>query len=279
MTTSAPRLSVAVPLHRSGPFVDNIITNLERIRYAPLEVLISDRHGLDDAVDRLECWARGDARVRILRSRDCADWVTHYNDLLRAATGTYFCWMPHDDDVEPGYVERLVAGLEARPEAILAFGVMEAVGVDRDVPVQPFTPPPIAPDEPWTAGTAMNLLRSWELFRVVRGVMRRERVVSEGLFVPRVHGTVRADVCWAFALAVTAPFVFVPDARCTKRYRVGSASDGWHYGVRAAVDECRVMCRALWRSPAPRPVAARQIAALLWLAARRVAWRAANGRY
>jgi hypothetical protein len=84
---------------------------------------------------------------------------------------------------------------------------------------------------------------------------------------------VRADVCWAFTLALDAPFVFVPRARCVKRYYAESASAGWRYGVCAALDEGRVLCRALWRSPQPRFAAVGAGALLVVVAVLRAARR------
>jgi len=291
MTSARPLVTVAFPLYRSGPLVETVAANIDRLTYPNLEIVISDRHGDDDAIDRLASRFRDDPRVRVLCRHDRVTWVSHYNDLLSDARGTYFCWMPHDDEFRAGYVDTLAAALDARPDAILAFGVMRAERDDLDVPVGPFTAPPIharrpleienaerGPEVPadggWSLATAFRFLYGWDLFRVVRGLVRREEVMRRGLFVPATRGTVRADVCWAFSLAVAAPFAFVPDAICTKHYRRGSASAGWHYGVREAVDECRVLTRALVRSAHPRSHVLAGTAVLGAAAAASVVWRA-----
>ena len=86
--SGAPLVTIAVPLYRSARFVDNIVSNIAALTYDPVEILISDRHGFDDAIDQLEARYRRDPRVRILRARDGIDWAAHYNELLKAATGT-----------------------------------------------------------------------------------------------------------------------------------------------------------------------------------------------
>ncbi len=274
MTAGArPLVSVAVPLFRSARFVEHITATIDALRYPRLEVIISDRHQADGAIDRLERRYGADRRVRILRGTDGADWVTHYNDLLRAARGTYFCWMPHDDDYPPGYLEPLVNALEARPEALLAFGVMHAADAGGGVPVAPFVPPPIADGEPWSLRVALRWLVFWDLFVVARGLVRREDVVRRGLFLPRIHRTIMSDVCWAFAVAAAGPLVFAPAASCCKHYQASSASAGWHFGVRQAIDECAVMSRTIWRSVHPRREVLIAQAVLAYLAALRVGWR------
>ena len=82
-----PLVSVAIPLYRSRPFVDVIARNIEAIDYPSTEILISDRHQEDDALDILAARFAGNRRIRILRARDRLDWVDHYNLLLTAATG------------------------------------------------------------------------------------------------------------------------------------------------------------------------------------------------
>jgi GT2 family glycosyltransferase len=266
-------VTIAIPLFRSAPLVANITVNIDRLTYPNLEILISDRHLADDAIDQLERRYAGDPRVTFLRRHDEANWVTHYNDLLSTARGQYFCWMPHDDGYDEAYIDRLAAALDARPDAILAFGVM---GVEPDgaaVPVGPFTDPPLPGDGSWSLAAALRLLLSWELFRVVRGLVRREAVLAHQLLVPGLHQTVHADVCWAFSVAVTAPLVFVPEASCTKRYRAGSASSSWQYGIREAASEWRVMNRTLWRSSHPRAQVAFGSLVLGSLAIVRIGWR------
>jgi len=47
-------VSIFVPLYKSRPFLSNIKANLEALSYQLVEVLISDRHLLDDILDHLQ---------------------------------------------------------------------------------------------------------------------------------------------------------------------------------------------------------------------------------
>jgi hypothetical protein len=270
---STPLVTVACPLYRSAPHVETIAANIDRITYAPVEVLISDRHLLDDAIDRLAERYRDDARVRIIRDPDGADWVAHYNALVRAARGTYFCWMPHDDEYAPGYIESLAAGLDAAPDAILAFGVMESESRGRPVIMPPFTPAPTRPDEPPSPGLSLRLHYHWDLSYAMRGLFRRERMLAADLTLPRTDQLIFADVCWLFAMSLHGRFVFVPDARCRKVHYPSGASAAWTFGVRQAIDEWRTMRAAIARAPAPRRDRIAATAALSYVMAIRVAWR------
>src|SRR6187397_2030409 len=75
---AAPLVSVAIPLYRSRPFVDRIARNIETLDYPSVEILISDRHMDDDAIELLGARFAGDPRIRLLRANDRAGWVEHY---------------------------------------------------------------------------------------------------------------------------------------------------------------------------------------------------------
>jgi hypothetical protein len=108
----------------------------------------------------------------------------------------------------------------------------------------------------------------------MRGLVRREPVLGAGLLVPRTYQLVFADACWVFAVVLSGRALFVPAARCTKRFHASGASAGWHFGVREALSEWRTMLRALWRSAHPRRTLWPAAAVLTYVAAVRMIWRA-----
>lgn len=268
-----PLVTVAFPLFRSAPFVENVAANIDRLTWPNLEVLISDRHGLDDALDQLEQRYAADARVTLIRQPDGADWVTHYNDLIRGARGVYFCWMPHDDLYEWGYVEALAGALAGDPDAVIAFGVMNSEDCGRFPAAPRFTPPPIANHGPSSPIEVVRLHLTWELASVVRGLVRRAPVVKAGLLLPRTHQLVFADACWVFAVALSGRLRFVPEARCLKRWYAASTSADWRFGVRQALSEWRTMSSALWRSTHSRRNVLPALAVIAYVTVARVVWR------
>ena len=122
--------------------------------------------------------------------------------------------------------------------------------------------------------TAIGLLCFWDYVFAFRGLFRRQVVLTHGLFVPRTAGGVLADQCWSFGMALAGPMVYAPGASCTKLFVDESASAAWRYGVRQALSEWRVMSGLLWRSSHGRLAAVGGIAALGYLAAVRITWRA-----
>jgi len=253
-----PLVSVMVPLFRSKRFVPGIIANVEAIDYPNVEIILSDRHGEDDAADVLARHYKTDSRVRVLVAHDRLNWVDHYNLLMRAASGKYVMWMPHDDSYPGEYVSQLVSALEHDPDAVLAYGRLETIAVDGcPVPGPVRSALPVDSDDVWSVRVALRLLFFWNIWITFRGLMRREIVMQSRLFIRPTLDLVEADVYWAFALALKGRFFFVPECSCTKRFHSTSASAPWQHGrlryllnaanvLRAYIGQMLSLRREIW---------------------------------
>lgn len=236
-----PSVTVALPLYRSRRFLHVIVENLDSLDAPDAEILVSDRHGDDDALAVLRERYASDPRFRFLEGRERMDWVAHFNLLLASARGTYFLWMAHDDSYPPSWVPALVGRLEAEPAAMLAFGGVEQVSLDGFLPTFPFSPPPVGRDAPWSLDDAVRCLTLWQLWIAFRGVFRREVVVERNLYIRPTRGNVRADIYWLFALSMYGALRYVPETRCTKRFHRGSGGADWSFGPRQSLDAWRVL--------------------------------------
>ena len=225
----APLLTIGIPLHRSRPWIDVVNANIEAVDRPDVEFLLSDRTGLDDALDVLAARHRTDGRVAALRVVDGSNWVEHCNALLRQARGTYFCWMPHDDDFPRGWVDTLLGYLEAEPDLLMAFGHMERVITDETPPDRVHGPhPPIGTGcGTWTVDVAIAVLGQWRGGYAFRGMFRRDVVVARRLFLPRTRDNVDADLAWVFGMALLGRLRYVPEVACRKRYYAASEHRSW----------------------------------------------------
>jgi hypothetical protein len=225
---AAPLVSIGMPLFRSARHVETIARNVEAIDLPDAEILFSDRHGHDDALERLAARFPGDRRLRFLAARDAAGWIANYNALLHAATGKYFAWMSHDDEYPRGFVPGLVACLEREPDTILAYGTM--ILVDEEGRELGRPPADVLADdgEPWTPRAALRQLMFRPTFSLqTKGLFRREPVVRRGLFLRAPIDSVWADVYWAFAVDLLGRPRHVPAVSMRKRVHAASASAGW----------------------------------------------------
>lgn len=254
-------MSIAIPLYRSKRFLPIIVENISAVGAMNVEILISDRHGEDDALDVLRERYAGDARVRFLSGTERLHWTEHYNLLLAAARGAYFMWMPHDDSFPSGYIQQLVAALDGDPSAVLAFGAIDAVDLGgAAIPDWTFHPPPFGGARSTGVGDSIRLL-FWGSAIPFRGVFRREWATTAGLYL-RPHAPA-ADGNWTFALSLIGALRYVPACRCVKRYYRQSTS-AVHYSVRDVLRDARALRGYVRQSPLGR---SDRLAAFVGLAA------------
>ena len=271
---TAPLVSIGIPLYRSARYVDNIARNLAAIDHPAVEILISDRHRHDDALERIAARFPGDARLRLVGTTDGLGWVDNYNHLLGMATGKYFMWMGHDDEYPPGFIPPLVECLERDPETMLAYGTMILVDEAGREIGRPAADVLAADGVPWSTRAALRQLMFRPTFSPqIKGLFRREAVVRRGLFLRAPVDAVWADVYWVFAVDLLGRPRHVPSVAMRKRVHETSASAAWgRLRLRDAASGWAVLCSYI-RDFAPDLPAAAEATALvsLWSLARAVA--------
>ena len=243
-----PLVSVAIPLYRSGRFLPVIFDNIDNLTWPNLEVLVSDRHGLDDAILRIADRYRGDSRVRILQSDDAIGWVDHYNLLAKEAKGEFFMWMPHDDSFPPGYLERLIEPMLERQQVCLCYGDVETVSLDgiRRQGWRYADTPGVTPSSPGLfRAIAFYMVHPWVPFR---GLIRRSVMVDRGLFIEHCLDEFAADANWVMSMLHAAPLMHLPGVRCVKRFYPESTHRATPVCERAIRSSARSLARVLRRT-------------------------------
>ena len=215
-----PGLTIVIPLHEAGPWVDVISDN---IAMAPrrTRIVVSDRSHLDDALPVLRTRHGGDRRIRFVEGRSEPGWREHINELIAANSTRLFSILPQDDSIHTGYYESLVSALHDHPAAGLAFPRIRATregGDDFDFASPPFE---LGERPPWEE--AIALWRRWNLGVPWRGVVRR-RYLRPMLATP---GDMWADQIWVFGIALEAHLVEVPEAVYLKRYHDANTHGDW----------------------------------------------------
>jgi glycosyltransferase involved in cell wall biosynthesis len=235
-----PLVSIGIPLYRSKPFVTNIISNLESIKYNNLEIIISDRHCKDDAIEILHRYFSSDPRYIFIKEKDQIGWVEHYNMLCINFKGKYFLWMPHDDIYSPNYIAEIVKILENKTEIICGFGHLNKISEDGLRIEKCFSRPPLIRDETWELRETIKLFY-WGFGRCFRGVFRTEVIKSSGLYIKETLNNVGADSCWMFGISFLGKIQYVDNCYCNKRFYANSTSAKWTYSLGHVINRYLVL--------------------------------------
>ena len=229
MMARRPEITIAIPLFRSSIFCRIIETNIRRIKWRNVEIIISDRHKHDNNIDTLKAIFSDDERILFLECDDNLDWVDHYNLLLKIAKGKYFMWMPHDDSFPIGYTEKLIKSLELHPHHWSAFGKLFCVNKRSKKKYLYSLPPFLKPKKDHhNPLTMISWLQFWNLGIPMRGVFRTDKIRNAGLFIYKTHHLNEfADSYWVFGVGLCGRINYCDEVFSVKRLHNRSAHSNW----------------------------------------------------
>jgi glycosyltransferase involved in cell wall biosynthesis len=116
-----PRVSVVIPAYNAEAFVAQTLHSALSQTYPNLEILVVDDGSRDRTVEQVECLARGDARIKLLRQENSGVAAAR-NRAIQHSTGDYIAPLDADDLWLPEKIEKQVDALEiAGPRASLAY--------------------------------------------------------------------------------------------------------------------------------------------------------------
>lgn len=127
----APRVSVVLPVHNGEAFLDQAIDSILNQTFDDFELICVDDGSSDSTPSILKRYAQADNRVRIITNRPNKGLPGALNTGFAAARGALHCWTSDDNIARPHMLERLVAALDANPEAAIAhadYSVIDATG-------------------------------------------------------------------------------------------------------------------------------------------------------
>ncbi len=120
----APRISVLLPCFNAAATLDEALASILEQSLTELEVVAVDDGSSDGTRERLEGWARGDARVRVL-SREHAGLIPTLNAGIAACGAPLIARMDADDMSHPERLARQAALLESEPDLAVAGCLVE----------------------------------------------------------------------------------------------------------------------------------------------------------
>jgi glycosyltransferase involved in cell wall biosynthesis len=120
--TREPLVSIGVPVRNGAAFLEEALQLLVRQTHMHLEIIVSDNASDDGSGEIIESFARSDTRIRVYKQPRTLTAFENFRFVFEQSCGKYFMWAACDDRRSLDNVHQLLAALEARPDASLAFG-------------------------------------------------------------------------------------------------------------------------------------------------------------
>ena len=117
-TTPGPRITVLVPCHNYGRFLDEALESILAQSFAAWEAVVIDDASTDDTGTVLEQYR--DPRIRVVQHSTRQGHVPTYNEGIALANGEFFVILSADDRYKPRFFEQVLACFAAHPEVVLA---------------------------------------------------------------------------------------------------------------------------------------------------------------
>lgn len=113
------RVSIVVPCYNAGDLIFEAVESALAQTYGDVEIVIVD-DGSTDARTREILHSSSWPRTRIIRQENAGPAAAR-NRAVAAAVGEYILPLDADDRIDPTYVEKAVAVLEARPDVGVVY--------------------------------------------------------------------------------------------------------------------------------------------------------------
>ncbi len=121
MSTTAPKVSIGLPVRNGQDYLAEAIDSILAQTWADFELVISD-NASTDATERIcRTYAVQDRRIRYHRMDRDIGAAGNFNFVFRQGRGAYFKWAAADDLIEPEFLARCATVLDEDPQVILAY--------------------------------------------------------------------------------------------------------------------------------------------------------------
>ncbi len=121
-------VSIIMPSHNCGEFVEEAIRSVLAQTYQNWELLFVDDNSQDNTLDIVKAIAKDDARIRIFENKEKLGAAISRNIALQEAKGRWIAFLDSDDIWEPQKLERQVDFMEKNG---YAFSYHEYIEIDE----------------------------------------------------------------------------------------------------------------------------------------------------
>ncbi|NBC65153.1 MAG: glycosyltransferase [Bacteroidetes bacterium] len=249
MDNPFPKVVACLPSFNGEAFITKTIECLKKQTYPNFAVLISDDCSTDNTVPFIKSNIQDDKRFLLIEQEKNLGWVDNINFLVEKAVDTaeYVFIMPHDDQIEPDYIQKLTTSLEKNPSAILAFSDMECAYLNQKKLTLRYD----QIDSCTNRKDQLSLLLKFEGYwwTAYRGITRSSALKKIIPLEKNWVGTkdYALDWIWLVKLSLCGEFVRVPETLYSKYYQQTSTSLQWKHSNRDVANTYLTCSLMLWK--------------------------------
>lgn len=202
-------VTIGVPVYNGERYLGAALASILGQGHDELRVVVRDNASTDTTLDI--CAAIDDPRLTVLRAPVNEGAAANYNAVFAAADTPYFKWAAHDDLLDPDYIGACAAALDARPDAVGAYGTTELI--DDEGRTTAVYDERIDLSSPSPTRRALSFLRGVRLCNPVFGVLRAD-VLRE---TPLIEPHAASDMTLLYRLLARGPLLHVESAVFRRR--------------------------------------------------------------
>src|SRR4030042_2346798 len=116
-----PLLSIGMPVYNGQNYIKEALNSILRQTFKDFELIISDNGSSDGTQKICEEYAHKDKRIKYIRHEHNRGASWNFNYVAGLASGKYFKWAGHDDNLSPEFLKECVMALEKNDAAVLSY--------------------------------------------------------------------------------------------------------------------------------------------------------------
>lgn len=116
-TTSAPLISVIVPVYCAEQYLGRCVDSLLCQTHTNLDIILVDDGSSDNSGEICDAYAEQDGRIRVIHQTNTGPGAAR-NKGIEAAEGDFLCFVDADDYVGKDYINNFVEGLGAEVDMV-----------------------------------------------------------------------------------------------------------------------------------------------------------------
>lgn len=142
MSTAEELVSIIVPVHNAGAYIEKTIETVKAQTYSQWELILVDDCSTDDSRQKIRSYVReNDGQIRLIE-KTCNEGVARArNTGIDAARGRYIAFLDADDLWNPDKLQKELAFMKEKQAAFVftayEFGDEEGTGTGKIVSVPP----------------------------------------------------------------------------------------------------------------------------------------------